>query len=156
MTDIAETPSITAETAPEAAKAPKSLRRRRGSVGGLALKLDAPQRPGFVRRFVLNDPSRIAHMHELGYDFAQEKAGEGSRRTQGQGTRIERHAGKDQNGAPTRLVLMETPVSEFEVGVAEKEERLKPFEEAIRSSADTTGEVENAYVPSTRSSINRG
>lgn len=156
MTDTAETPSITAETAPEAAKAPKSLRRRRGSVGGHALKLDAPQRPGYVRRFVLNDPSRIAQMHDLGYDFAQEKAGEGARRTAGQGTRIERHAGKDQNGAPTRLVLMETPISEFEVGVAEKEERLKPFEEAIRSNADTTGEVENAYVPTARSSINRG
>ena len=143
--------------APEtSARAPK-FRRKRGSLGGHALKLDAPVRPGFVRRFVLNDPSRIQHMHDLGYDFAQEKAGEGVKRSMGQGSRIERHAGKGQDGAPSRLILMETPVSEYEVGIQEKEERLKPFEEAIQRNADTTGELENAYAPpSGRSSLNRG
>jgi hypothetical protein len=127
---------------------PTTLRRKRASVGGLKLKLEAPKREGYVRRFVLNDPSRILAMQELGYQFA-----DADTRTDGLGTRIERHAGKDENGAPQRLVLMETPESEYRVGVAEKEEALKPFEQALRAGRDTTGKLQDTYETAERSSI---
>lgn len=127
---------------------PKTLRRKRASTGGLKLKLEAPKREGFVRRFVLNDPSRIIAMQELGYQFA-----DADTRTDGLGKRIERHAGKDESGAPQRLILMETPVSEYAVGVTEKEEHLKPFEQALRAKRDTTGKLEDAYEPANSSSI---
>lgn len=127
---------------------PASGRRRRGSTGGFALKLDAPQRPGFVRRFVNGDPSRIQHMTEnLGYTMVKDAAGEGNARTDGLGTRIARHAGKDENGLGFKTYLMETPVAEYAIGMDEREEARKPFEEAIRRSADTTGEVPDAYQP---------
>jgi hypothetical protein len=100
---------------------PKTHRRRRASVGGFRLKLDAPQREGYVRRWVDDSPNRIAEMHDLGYDFAQEKAGKDEARTDGIGSRVTRIAGKRDNGSPHHLVLMETPVSEFEIGKAEKE-----------------------------------
>ena len=125
----------------------RGSRRRRGSVGGLTFKLDAPERPGYVRRFVNDDPARIKQMEELGYTIVSERAGEGQARTDGLGTRITRHAGKDGNGAPFQTVLMETPVSEYEVGLRDKEEARKPFEEAIRRSADTTASVPDAYQP---------
>jgi hypothetical protein len=133
---------------------PEPQRRRRPSTGGFALKLDAPTRPGYVRRFVNGDPARIAEMHELGYSFVTDPvSAEGKARTDGKGTRITRHAGKLDSGAPMQAVLMETPDKLHAEGLAEKETARKPFEDAIRRSQDTTGQVEGAYAPSTRSTI---
>lgn len=134
---------------------PKTLRRRRASTGGFATKLDAPQRPGYVRRFVLNDPSRLMHLQDLGYDFVQDRAGSGEARTEGDGTRIARHAGKDESGRPQQLILMETPQEEYAAGLAEKEDRLKPFEEAIRRGDDPTGGLSKGELyDAGRSTIN--
>jgi len=126
---------------------PKRLRRARSSTGGLTLKLEAPQRKGYVRRFVNGDPLRIARMEELGYAFVATPAGEGTARTDGLGSRISRHAGKQDNGEAYQTFLMETPETEFALGIVDKEEARKPFEDAIRRSADTTGQVEDAYQP---------
>lgn len=128
-------------------------RRRRASVGGFSQKLDAPQRPGYVRRWVDDSPSRIIEMQQLGYDFAQDKAGQGATRTDAQGSRIARHAGKRDDGSPHNLILMETPAKEYALGVTEREEQLKPFEDALRAGADTTGRLQDTYKPSNTSSI---
>jgi hypothetical protein len=143
-------------TAPKTAEAvPAGKRRRRASTGGFALKLDAPKREGYVRRWVNGDPARIAELEDLGYTFVSEKAGEGAKRTDSQGTRISRHAGRLESGAPMQAFLMETPVEEYNVGLAEKEDRLKPFEDAIRRGDDPTGGLDKGeiYQPS-RSTIN--
>lgn len=133
---------------------PKAQRRRRASTGGFRHKLDAPERKGFVRRWVDNDPSRIAAMEELGYAMVADRAGEGASRTEGLGTRIQRHGGKRDSGEAQNLVLMECLAEDYQLGVQEKEDRLKPFEEAIRRGADTTGQMSDAYQPnSARSSI---
>lgn len=134
-----------AETAQAAV--PQRQRRRRASAGGFALKLDAPPRPGYVRRFVNGNPARLQKMEELGYTLVNDPAGEGSSRTDGLGTRISRKAGQDEDGAPYQTYLMETPKEEFEYGLQDREDARRPFEEAIRRSADTTGQVENAYKP---------
>lgn len=135
-------------TAQDDGYVPQAGRRKRGSTGGFALKLDAPERPGFVRRFVNGDPARIKRLtEELGYTMVNDRAGEGQARTEGQGTRISRHAGKDENGRSVQTYLMETPVEEYAVGLQEREEGRKPFEEAIRRSADPTGEVPGVYQP---------
>jgi hypothetical protein len=130
---------------------PKTTRRRRASVGGFQTRLDAPQKPGMVMRWVNDVPGRIAKMQsEMAYDFAERET-----RTDGEGSRIARFAGTGPNGEPIMAYLMETPVEEYEVGVKEKEERLKPFEEAINRGEDTTGRVEDSYKPkSGRSNIN--
>lgn len=132
---------------------PKSQRRRRSSVGGLKQKLDAPQRKGFVRRWVDNDPSRIMSMEELGYALVSDKAGEDASRTDGQGSRISRHAGKRDSGEPHQLVLMECRQDDYDLGVKDKEDSLRPFEEAIRAGADTTGRMTDTYAPNARSAI---
>lgn len=137
------------------ASVPTAKRRRRASVGGFALKLDAPKREGYVRRWVNGDPARIAVLEDLGYAMVSEPAGKDTKRTDGQGTRISRHAGKLESGAPMQAFLMETPIEEYNAGIAEKEDRLKPFEEAIRSGADPTGGLDKGeiYQPG-RSTIN--
>lgn len=132
---------------------PPSRRRPRASAGGFGLKLTAPERPGFVRRFVNDKPGRVADMERLGYTLVNDPAGEGSSRTDGQGTRISRHAGVTDNGAPMQTYLMETPVEEHNYGLTDREEARQPFEEAIRRSVDPTGQVEGAYKPGDGSSL---
>lgn len=144
QSDAANPVSVAESNAPT----PKVLRRKRASTGGFKLRLDAPPRAGYVRRWVHDDPNRILAMEELGYQFA-----DADTRTDGLGSRVTRHAGKGENGQPTQLVLMETPESEYAVGMAEKEERLKPFEEALRAGQDTTGKVDGAYSPAAKSSL---
>lgn len=143
MTD--ETPGVEAT--------PQARRRPRRSAGGFALKLEAEQRPGFVRRFVNGDPSRILKMEQLGYTLVNDRAGDGKSRTDGKGTRITRHAGRTEEGAPLHAVLMETPEQEFQYGVADKEEARKAVEDVIRRSGDPTGQLENQYAPAVKSTI---
>jgi hypothetical protein len=143
-----ETTNAQAEPAGKATK--KHHRRQRASVGGFKTRLDAPQARGMVQRWVNDEPGRIQELHTLGYDFAERDT-----RTDGQGTRISRHVGTHANGEPKLAYLMETPTDQYEIGVKEKEERLKPFEEAINRGEDTTGTVQDAYAPKTgRSTIN--
>lgn len=155
-------PQVAAPSAPQATDAPRaetkeavppSRRRPRASAGGFALKLDAPQREGFVRRFVNNTPGRLQAMEDLGYTLVNDSAGAAESRTEGLGTRISRHAGVTDRGEAMQTFLMETPAAEFNYGVADKEEARKPFEEAIRRTSDPTGQVDGAYAPNTKSTL---
>lgn len=136
---------------------PTAQRRRRASTGGFAQKLDAPQRPGWKRRWVNGDPLRIREMEELGYSMVSEPAAEGSARTDGLGTRMTRYAGRDDEGKPYQTVLMETPEDLYAQGVAEKETGRKAFEEAIRRNLKTEDTPDGAYIPAgTANTITRG
>lgn len=132
---------------------PVSKRRRRGSTGGLALKLDAPTRAGYVRRWFNGDPGRLLEAKELGYDFVHDESAEGKARSQHAGTRIARHVGVNAKGEPLMAYLMETTEADYQIGVDEKEEKLKPFEQALRAGRDTTGKLQDTYEQRDRSSI---
>lgn len=145
----------TAEAKAAKAAIPTAKRRRRASVGGFTMKLDAEPRSGFVRRWVNGDPSRLHEAAQLGYDFVTDRAGEGASRTDGPGSRISRHAGKDPNGAGMQTFLMECTQEDYDRGVAEKEAQRKPFDEAINSGADPTGGLTKADMyDAGRSTIN--
>lgn len=146
----------TDDTAAEAngAAVPPVRRRPRPSAGGFSLKLDAEQRPGFVRRFVNGTPNRLKKMEALGYTMVNDQASQGASRTDGQGTRITRHAGVSEDGVNVmHAVLMETPEHEFNYGVADREEARKAVEDIIRRSGDPTGQLENQYAPGVKSTI---
>jgi hypothetical protein len=125
---------------------PQPQRRRRASTGGFRLKLDAEERPGFVRRFVNADPLRIKEMQELGYSVVG-GASDGRKRTDGLGTTIARHAGKDDTGKAYQAVLMETPDDLYRQGVTEKEDGRKAFEDTIRRGLKTDHTPDGAYIP---------
>lgn len=141
VTNTGETPALNSDAPVE-----KALRRPRGQVLSSKMKLDAPQREGFVRRFVVNTPARVMEMERMGYQLATEKAGEGISRTHGVGTRIERMGGTTDKGEPMGMILMETPKEEYALGLKDKEDALKPFEAALRAGKDTQGRLtENTY-----------
>lgn len=112
-------------------------RRRRASVGGHALKLEAPTRPGFIRRWVNDDNNRIAKADDLAYDFVTDTSIQGT----GEGSRVSRLVGTKANGEPLRAYLMETPVEEYQAGLAEKEAINRQIDDTITRGEDSTGQL---------------
>lgn len=130
-------PAVAAvEAAPEAPK-----RRRRPSVGGHAMKLNAPTRPGYVRRWCNDSDNTIANRDELGYSFVTD----GSIQSSDPGSRVSRLVGTKKNGEPLRAYLMETPDELYAEGVAEKEAEAQRIDQAI--SAGETSEGHMAQIP---------
>src|SRR6185369_8463535 len=120
----------------------KTSRRRRASTGGHSLKLAAPGRAGYSRRWVNDDGNNLADKQELAYDFVHE-TGITSSDT---GTRISRLVGTKANGEPLRAYLMETPDELYAEGVAEKEAHNRQIDEAIAAGRDLDGPM--SAVPS--------
>lgn len=114
-----------------------SKRRRRASVGGLAMKLNAPARPGFVRRWFNDDKNRIADAEELGYEHVLDTGLKSS----SPGSRTSRLVGTKASGEPLHAFLMETPDELFAEGVAEKEAVNRQIDEAIVAGRDSTGQM---------------
>lgn len=112
-------------------------RRRRASVGGHALKLAAPVRQGYTRRWFNDNGNRIADAEELGYDYVTEAGVQSS----DPGSRISRLVGTKANGEPLRAYLMETPDELYAEGVAEKEAHNRKIDEAIVAGRDSTGQM---------------
>lgn len=130
-------PPVREKTATEAENlsTPRVGRRRRASVGGHALKLSAPVREGYVRRWVNDDGNRLAQASELAYDFVEDSAIQSS----GEGSRVSRLVGTKANGEPLRAYLMETPVEEYRAGAEEKEAHLKQIDDAMHAIVDEAG-----------------
>jgi hypothetical protein len=131
-----------AQAAPDApVTEPPVARRRRHSVGGHAMKLTAPTRPGYTRRFVNDDANRLAELDGLAYDFVTD----GSIQSSDPGSRVSRLVGTKKNGEPLRAFLMETPDELYAQGVAEKEAEAQRIDQAI--SAGETSEGHMAQIP---------
>lgn len=142
-------------TAPRRGRPPKSKtaevetkkpvkRRRRASVGGHSLKLSAPPREGYTRRWVNDAANRVAEIQELAYDFVDEKG----IKTDDPSSRVARVVGTKPNGEPLKAYLMETPDELYQEGVAEKEAHNSRIDDAIRRGQDTTGTMDgNTYSP---------
>jgi hypothetical protein len=102
-------------------------RRKRGAVGEMAQKLSAPARPGFQRRWFNDHDNRIAKAGELAYEHVTETGIQSS----APGSRVSRLVGTKPNGEPLHSYLMETPLSEYQLGVEDKEEVNRQVDKAI-------------------------
>jgi hypothetical protein len=136
--------AVTADAA-QTAESPKDeakpgQRRRRASVGGLNMKLQVPERPGFHRHWFNDVPGRLAMAHELAYDFVEDP----SIKSDSPDTRVRRHVGT-LDGKPLYAYLMECPLEEYERGQAEKVGETREVDLAIAAGRDLDGRVENQY-----------
>jgi hypothetical protein len=126
-------------------------RRRRKSVGTASLKLAAPTRPGFTRRWVNDQDNRIADAEELGYDHVTDQSIQSS----SSDSRVSRLVGTKANGEPLRAFLMETPDDLYSEGVEEKEAHNRLVDEAIAAGRDSTGHMPRNNETYGRGSIQR-
>lgn len=131
-------PHVATAEAPAADPAAATARRRRrASVGGHNLKLEAPTRAGYVRRWVNDIGNRIAEAEQLAYDFVTDTSIQGT----GEGSRVSRLVGTKPNGEPLRAYLMETPEEEFQAGAEDKEAVNRQIDDAITRGEDSTGQL---------------
>jgi len=124
-----------AQASEEAPEQPR--RRRRASVGGLALKLSAPPRPGYSRRWVNDSGNRVAEAEELGYTPVSDTG----LKTSSPGSTVSRLVGTKAGGEPLHAILMETPDELYAEGLAEKEAASRQIDDAIRAGRDSTGQM---------------
>ncbi len=129
-----------AQDTPETPVKP-AQRRRRASVGGFNMKLSIPERAGFKRRWFNDTPGRIADAQELAYDHVTEAG----IKSDSPDSRVRRLVGTQANGQALYAYLMETPESEYQAGLDEKEETHRQVDQAIRDGRDATGQVSNGY-----------
>lgn len=133
LADVLQTPPADAP-----AEAPSEApRRRRQKLGMAALKLAAPARPGFTRRFFNDNGNRIAEAHELGYTPVSETRA----KTPGLGSLDSRLVGTKASGEPLQAILMETPNELYAEGLAEKEAQSAAIDQAIMSGRDSEGQM---------------
>jgi hypothetical protein len=117
---------------------PAAKRTRGPKIGVLALKLQAPERPGFTRRFASAHPDRIAELERLGYSIVTDP----SIPTTGLGSgTVQRPAGIGESGDRYNHILMETPDELYAQGVAEGEQHRRSFEGEIRAGRDPQGRL---------------
>lgn len=126
-------------------------RRRRASVGGHAMKLSAPAKPGHTRRWFNDNGNRIAEAIDLGYEFVTETG----LQTDDPSSRTNRLVGTKANGEPLKAYLMETPDELYAEGVAEKEALNRQIDEAISAGTPTNGPIGPASETYGQGSIQR-
>lgn len=127
-------------------------RRRRLSVGGHALRLLAPVKEGFMRRWVNDVRDNVANRQELAYDIVSDP----SIKTTDAGSHVSRIVGTHANGEPLRAYLMETPEEEYRAGEIEKEAFSAHIDDAINRGADSTGQLGSSSETYGHGSIKRG
>ena len=123
------------KTTPEKKVKPAGPRRKRASLDKMRLKLDAPVRKGFVRRWVNDDGNRVQDMHDRDYEYVEDP----KIHTDGEGSRVARRVGVKKNGEPLFAYLMEI---KEEYHAEDQREKMKPLDEfqqnLERAKAGTT------------------
>lgn len=131
-------------------------RRVRVPLGVPRLKMTAPQRPGYVRRWVNDDPGRLDSAQQGGYEFVLGEVRSEGGATDGVGAKISRVVGSNDNGTPKTAYLMEIKKEWYDEDQQAKQASVNQTEAALRRGSDEHGEPgrDGRYVPESGISIN--
>jgi|TARA_R100001530_G_scaffold413_3_gene631 hypothetical protein len=135
---------------------PKKMRKERIPLGGMKLKLSAPQRAGFERRWFNDNGNRIMDAMNAGYEFVHD--GTTQEEMDEPKTRIHKVVGVLPNGHPMHAYLMETKEEFYKADQGTKAAAIDETEAAMRrGSTPGQSEQERRYIPEGRGiSIQRG
>ena len=100
-------------------------------------KLEADERDGYKRRWVIDDVNRLQMFKEAGYTFVHEKG-----KSDSSDSRRSRRAGDHD---PRNMYLMEIPTKHYEEDQAIKQRQVDEVDETIRTGGQST--VSNSYLP---------
>lgn len=137
-------PRVRAETH-EPERTPQG-RAKRIPLGVQTLKLQAAQRPGFVRRWVNDNGSRIQQALQGGYEYVKDDAGQN----------ISQIVGSKEGGGALFGFLMEIREEWYAEDQATKQELVNATEKQIQRG-ELVGKVgsEGVYIPKQGISIKR-
>lgn len=108
--------------------------RRRADIGSGDYKLSAPQRPGFVRRWVNDVTGRVDRFRDNGWDAVQEDGTDA------------RHVGGNKN--PLKAVLMEIPEEFYREDQVKKLSKVvDPKQMAENKAKAKTDDSPEEYIP---------
>src|SRR5574343_700072 len=134
---------------------PESPRRKRVPVGVPRLKLNAPNREGYVRRWVNDDNTRLKDFEEGGYQYvygakAGDAAGNDVTAREGLDSRVSRVVGKKDDGSPLTAYLMEIRQDWYDEDQLAKMRIIDEKEAQMRRGEDSQGGRpghDGRYVP---------
>lgn len=146
MTDQPSAEASEDKTDAKRAKSGRARRKERVPLSAMKMKLDAPAREGFVRRWVNDDAGRIQDFERAGYACVEDQ----EIHTDGEGSRVARRVGVQDNGDPLYAFLMEQKQDWYNEDQATKQAELDKVDAAIKRGDG--GGVQNGqdgrYVPS--------
>lgn len=134
----------------------ESPRRQRIPVGVPRLKLNAPNKEGYVRRWVNDDNTRLQDFEAGGYSFVHNvQAGDARGANditarESVDSRVSRVVGKNEDGTPLRAYLMEIRKDWYDEDQRAKQARIDEQEAQMRRGADSEGNQpgrDGRYVP---------
>lgn len=120
-------------------------RRQRIPLGTPQLKLSAPKRPGFVRRWVNDDGARLQLAQDAGYAFAESEHPSGSNAEPG--TRVSRVVGSKEDGSPLKAYLMEQREEWYAEDQATKQAEIDKTEQQIKAGNIDGKSADGRYIP---------
>jgi hypothetical protein len=119
------------------------------------MKMNAPQRPGYVRRWVNDDPGRLDAAQQGGYEFVLGESKSEGGATEGMGQKISRVVGSYDSGNPKTAYLMEIKKEWYDEDQRAKQGNVDLSEAALRRGTDEHGQpgVDGRYIPKSGISI---
>jgi len=118
---------------------------RKTDISGLNIRLQARQRPGYVRRFVKDKPDRIAQLQRLGYEFVVDSEEETTRKIQG--SRLGANMGMTREGPGTKGYLMEIVTERHEAIQELKSEGIQALQNEMKTGHHEERPDDRRYVP---------
>ena len=127
-------------------------------LGGLQLKLQAPGREGYYRRWIVDRPGRLSDAEQAGYTYVVDpniKIGENPddvNKREGLDSRTSKTVGSNADGSPQMAYLMEMPLDWYRENQDEKDKLLKEKEKQAASNKEgwSPEDREHQYIPGTK------
>ena len=115
-------------------------RPERKPFGDPEQKLSVPEHKGFVRRWVRDDPQRLARFLEAGYIHVVNGDVPSSKQVKGsESTKVWTHGGVNDDGSPLRLFLLEQTREWYDEDQKLKQKPVDETDRAIREGSLGSG-----------------
>ena len=127
-------------------------RRKRVPLGTLRRRLSAPERPGYVRRWINDKPGRLMQAQEGGYEFVTDQTidiGDPDVTNEIGNSLDSRISRVVDRGTGMRAFLMEIKEEWYVEDKAEQQRQIDELEEALSRGIDEKGGpgVDGRYIP---------
>ena len=141
------------QTVVESSKPKTEARKKRIPLGVPRMKLNAEQRPGYVRRWINDRPGRLHDAQLGGYEFVTSETSVGqdeATRASQMDSRVSRVVGTHEDGKPMIGYLMEIKKEFYDEDQEARDKRIDESERTIfrgKKTRNTNADTDGLYSP---------